>query len=101
MAAIAQRYKVRASDVSDWNDVKTSSRFKGGERVTMYLPVRLSTTSFAAQSPHQPKVAAAAKGSASRSARAAPAKAAAAKAAPAKSKPAAQSKGGTPAKRKH
>ena len=102
VAAIAQRYKVSASDVADWNDVKTSSRFKGGERVTMYLPVRLSTTSFAAQSPHQPKVAAAPKGSsASRSARAAPAKAAAAKAAPAKSKPAAQSKGGTPAKRKH
>ncbi|MBF5005961.1 transglycosylase SLT domain-containing protein [Diaphorobacter caeni] len=47
VAAIAARYKVSASDVADWNDVKTSSRFKGGEQVTMYLPVRLASTSFA------------------------------------------------------
>ena len=47
VAAIAARYKVSATDVADWNDVKTSSRFKGGEQVTMYLPVRLTTASFA------------------------------------------------------
>ncbi len=52
VAAIAARYKVSASDVADWNDVKTSSRFKGGEQVTMYLPVRLTSASFANNSRH-------------------------------------------------
>ncbi|MDR2331909.1 MAG: transglycosylase SLT domain-containing protein [Burkholderiaceae bacterium] len=88
VAAIAQRYKVSASDVADWNDVKTSSRFKGGERVVMYLPVRLTSTSFANHSTRQPKVAAA-QGKAQPKGRAAPAKAAGrapAKAAPAKRK---------------
>ncbi|GAB1387313.1 transglycosylase SLT domain-containing protein [Melaminivora sp.] len=42
VAAIAQRYKVSAADVADWNDVKVNSRFKPGESITMYLPVRLS-----------------------------------------------------------
>ena len=52
VAAIAARYKVSTSDVADWNDVKTSSRFKGGEQVTMYLPVRLTSASFANNSRH-------------------------------------------------
>ncbi|AVP57923.1 transglycosylase SLT domain-containing protein [Pulveribacter suum] len=54
VAAIAQRYKVSAADVADWNDVKTGSRFKGGESVVMYLPVRLASTSLARTSPRQP-----------------------------------------------
>ncbi len=54
VAAIARRYKVSAADVADWNDVKTSSRFKAGEAVVMYLPVRLATTSLARTSARQP-----------------------------------------------
>ena len=88
VAAIASRYRVTASDVADWNDVKTSSRFKGGEQVVMYLPVRLTSTSFA-KSARQPKAQAAAKGRSN--AKAAPA----AKTAAAPRKAAA-----TPAKRK-
>ncbi|WP_353234570.1 transglycosylase SLT domain-containing protein [Diaphorobacter ruginosibacter] len=49
VASIAQRYRVRTSDVADWNDVAAGGRFKGGERVVMYLPVRLASTSFARQ----------------------------------------------------
>ncbi|HQQ71456.1 MAG TPA: LysM peptidoglycan-binding domain-containing protein, partial [Alicycliphilus sp.] len=44
VASIAQRYKVKAADVADWNDLKPSSRFKAGEKVVMYLPVRLTAT---------------------------------------------------------
>jgi membrane-bound lytic murein transglycosylase D len=40
VASIARRYKVRPADVADWNDVKASSRFKPGESVVMYLPLR-------------------------------------------------------------
>ncbi|GAD23986.1 transglycosylase SLT domain-containing protein [Acidovorax sp. MR-S7] len=54
VASIARRYKVSAADVADWNDVKTSSAFKAGEAVVMYLPVRLSKTSYARTSPRQP-----------------------------------------------
>ncbi|WP_313072819.1 transglycosylase SLT domain-containing protein [Melaminivora sp.] len=54
VASIAQRYKVSAADVADWNDLKTSSRFKPGESVTMYLPVRLTAQSLARTSPRQP-----------------------------------------------
>ncbi|GAB2745808.1 transglycosylase SLT domain-containing protein [Melaminivora jejuensis] len=58
VAAIARRYKVSAADVADWNDVKVGSRFKAGEAVTMYLPVRLTATSLARTSPRQPVAAA-------------------------------------------
>ncbi|MDE2414911.1 MAG: transglycosylase SLT domain-containing protein [Comamonadaceae bacterium] len=44
VASIAHRYKVKASDVADWNDLKVSSGFKTGERVVLYLPVRLTAT---------------------------------------------------------
>ncbi|WP_312760145.1 transglycosylase SLT domain-containing protein [Pulveribacter sp.] len=54
VASIAKRYKVSAADVADWNDVKTSSRFKAGEAVVMYLPVRLASTSLARTSSKQP-----------------------------------------------
>jgi len=54
VASIARRYKVSAADVADWNDVKTSSRFKAGESIVMYLPVRLATTSLARTNPRQP-----------------------------------------------
>ena len=40
VASIAQRYKVSAANVADWNDVKLSAAFKAGQQVVMYLPVR-------------------------------------------------------------
>ena len=86
VAAIAARYKVSASDVADWNDVKSSSHFKSGERVVMYLPVRLSAASYAgnsaaprqaqpvAQATSSKRGAASAKSSAGKSAKASTAK---------------------------
>ncbi|MPN13921.1 hypothetical protein SDC9_161247 [bioreactor metagenome] len=93
VASIASRYKVSASDVADWNDVKTSSRFKGGEQVVMYLPVRLTSTSFASRPSArnskgqvQAKAPAGRGGAKASSARGAPAKASASSKAPAKRK---------------
>ncbi|WP_051001525.1 transglycosylase SLT domain-containing protein [Melaminivora alkalimesophila] len=60
VAAIARRYQVSAADVADWNDVKPSGRFKPGEAVTMYLPVRLAPTSLARTNAKQPVARAAA-----------------------------------------
>ena len=40
VASIARRYKVRADDVADWNDLKTGSRFKPGEPIVLYLATR-------------------------------------------------------------
>ena len=74
VASIARRYKVKAEDVADWNDLKVSSSFKAGARVVMYLPVRLGAANAGAKS------------SAARSAQVA-------KAAP-------KRKGGTPSRRK-
>jgi membrane-bound lytic murein transglycosylase D len=39
--SIAQRYRVSADHVADWNDVKTSAAFKAGQQVVMFLPVRM------------------------------------------------------------
>lgn len=78
VASIARRYKVSAADVADWNDLKVSSSFKAGERVVMYLPMRLTATALS----HSPGKRQAGKAIAQT-----------AKASPAR-------KGGTPAKRK-
>ena len=78
VASIARRYKVSAADVADWNDLKVSSSFKAGERVVMYLPMRLTATALS-QTPGKRQ--------------AGKAIAQTAKASPAR-------KGGTPAKRK-
>jgi len=43
VASIAQRYRVSAASVADWNDVKTSAAFKAGQHVVMYLPVRVAS----------------------------------------------------------
>jgi membrane-bound lytic murein transglycosylase D len=40
VASIARRYKLAASAVADWNDVRTSAAFKVGQQVVVYLPVR-------------------------------------------------------------
>jgi membrane-bound lytic murein transglycosylase D len=40
VASIARRYKLAASAVADWNDVRTSAAFKVGQQVVVYLPMR-------------------------------------------------------------
>ncbi len=40
VASIARRYKLAASAVADWNDVRASAAFKVGQQVIVYLPVR-------------------------------------------------------------
>ncbi|GKT14378.1 transglycosylase SLT domain-containing protein [Acidovorax sp. SUPP2522] len=47
VASIANRYKVSAANVAEWNDVKANAAFKAGQQVVMYLPVKLATTSSA------------------------------------------------------
>ena len=43
VATIAKRYRLAASSVAHWNDVRTSAAFKLGEQVVVYLPVRQAT----------------------------------------------------------
>ena len=92
VASLAQRYKVNAADVADWNDLKTTSKFKPGERVVMYLPVRLTNTALARPGTKSAKSAnngtTGARGVTGKSSSTATAKASPAR------------KGGTPAKRK-
>ena len=42
VASLAQRYRVSAASVADWNDIRTNAAFKAGQQVVLYLPVRLS-----------------------------------------------------------
>ena len=53
VASIAGKYKVSTADLADWNDLKISSSFKAGERVVLYLPMRLTSTSHARSSGKQ------------------------------------------------
>ena len=41
VTGIAQRYKVTAAQVADWNDVGVKAAFKAGQQVVLYLPVRV------------------------------------------------------------
>lgn len=50
VASIAKRYRVSASDVADWNDLKLNAGFKAGQQVVLYLPVRLSAPRSAGRS---------------------------------------------------
>ena len=80
VASIARRYKVKPGDVADWNDLKTTSHFKTGEAIVLYLPVRAPaaqhgtrTTKVAARGPAaRPKAAATARKPAPAAKRAAP-----------------------------
>ena len=83
VASIAQRYKVKAADVADWNDLKLSSKFKAGEQVVMYLPVRLTATAHTRGSTKADAKHAATGKAATHTAKASPSR-----------------KGGTPSKRK-
>ena len=42
VASIAKRYGVSASNVADWNDVKTTAAFKAGQQIVLFLPVRMT-----------------------------------------------------------
>ena len=42
VASLAQRYRVSAASVADWNDIRTNAVLKAGEQVVLYLPVRLT-----------------------------------------------------------
>ncbi|NNU43237.1 transglycosylase SLT domain-containing protein [Ramlibacter montanisoli] len=40
VASIAQRYRLSATQVADWNNVGTSAAFRAGQQVVLHLPVR-------------------------------------------------------------
>ena len=40
VARIATRYRVRAAEVADWNDVAASASFKAGQQVVLFLPLK-------------------------------------------------------------
>ena len=40
VASLARRYKLSATSVADWNDVRANAAFKAGQQVVVYLPVR-------------------------------------------------------------
>lgn len=44
VASIANRYKLSAANVADWNDVKTNHVFARGFSVIVYLPVRAAVS---------------------------------------------------------
>lgn len=41
VASLAQRHRVSAASVAQWNDVKASAAFKAGQDVVLYLPLRM------------------------------------------------------------
>ncbi len=40
VTTLAQKYRVSAAALADWNQVKISAAFKSGQQVTLYLPAR-------------------------------------------------------------
>ena len=44
VATLAQRYKVAASALADWNDVSVAAKFKLGQQVALYLPLRAAAS---------------------------------------------------------
>jgi len=57
VARIAARYRLKATDVADWNDVSAKSSFKTGEQVVVFLPVRSARGSNTAKAPPARKTA--------------------------------------------
>ncbi len=43
VASIAQRYRLSAASVAEWNDVKPTAAFRAGQQVVVFLPVRPKT----------------------------------------------------------
>ena len=54
VASIAKRYRLSADSVADWNDVKASARFRAGQAVVLYLPVRAGGTKAGARPAAKP-----------------------------------------------
>jgi membrane-bound lytic murein transglycosylase D len=50
VASIAKQYGVSASNVADWNDIKTTAALKAGQQVVLFLPVRLTGSRAPARS---------------------------------------------------
>ena len=48
VASMAQRYRVSAASIADWNDTKVGAIFKAGAPVVLYLPVRLKDSASTA-----------------------------------------------------
>ena len=44
VATLAQRYRVSASNVAEWNSTGLASNFKNGQQVVLYLPVQARAT---------------------------------------------------------
>ncbi|NMM90718.1 lytic transglycosylase [Rhodococcus sp. SRB_17] len=40
VASVAQRYRLSAANVADWNDTKAGAAFKLGQQIVLYLPVQ-------------------------------------------------------------
>jgi membrane-bound lytic murein transglycosylase D len=53
VASVARRYRLRAGDVADWNDVGVGAKFKPGEAVVVYLPVRQAAKRAVASGPRR------------------------------------------------
>lgn len=51
VAAVAQRYRVSAKQVADWNDVAPTARFKPGQTIVVMVPGKSATRVAAAKAP--------------------------------------------------
>jgi membrane-bound lytic murein transglycosylase D len=47
VASVARRYRVSAAQVAQWNGVTPSARFRAGQRVVVYVPVKAKRTQVA------------------------------------------------------
>ncbi len=47
VAQLAQRYKLGADQVADWNDLKPSAKLKPGQKVVLHLPQREASAAIA------------------------------------------------------
>ena len=52
VASLAQRYKVSAANVAEWNGLKPGAAFKAGQQVVMFLPMRLGASTGGSHSRH-------------------------------------------------
>jgi len=48
VASVAQRHRVDAASVAEWNQVALTASFKSGQALTLFLPARAKGTSVAA-----------------------------------------------------
>jgi membrane-bound lytic murein transglycosylase D len=48
VTTVAQRYRVTPADVATWNEVKSSTTFRSGEQLVVYLPVSVGKKASAA-----------------------------------------------------